>query len=35
MMYLDGEFEAFIEQMRTAVKEVEQGATADAAKRRR
>ena len=34
-LYRDGEFEAFIERMKTAVQEVEQGAAADAAKQRR
>jgi len=34
-VYRDGEFEAFIERMKTAVQEVEQGAAADAAKQRR
>ena len=33
--YEDGEFEAFIERMKTAVKEVEHGAASDADKRRR
>jgi len=34
-LYQDGEFEAFIEGMKTAVQEVEQAAAADADKRRR
>src|SRR5438552_8544424 len=34
-LYRDGEFEAFIGRMKTAVQEVEQGAAADAAKQRR
>jgi diadenosine tetraphosphate (Ap4A) HIT family hydrolase len=34
-LYRDGEFEAFIEAMKTAVQEVEQAAAADADKRRR
>ena len=33
--YEDGEFEAFIERMKTAIKDVEQGAAADADTRRR
>ncbi len=34
-LYQDGEFEAFIERMKAAILEVEQGAAADAAQRRR
>jgi hypothetical protein len=34
-LYQEGEFEAFIERMKTAVKEVGEGVAADAAQRRR